>query len=250
MFPLTHIYTAGAVLGRKNSQVALGSLYPDYGAFLGFGRNLCHEMGVDMYHYAAELFPDHIDFALGALTHGTALPGIDWYADEEYHDIRPGFCFQKGELICNQVAKSCNLPQNIALWKTHNIIEMAFDVLTEQRCPGIGQLALSALPKENDDFCTAFLQSYLRRSDEEIRTMFTEVTSYFSFDGNNIEEMADKFIVSLERRHNITNCKKDELIGLIHQAVDIVEPLYDDFMAEAITTITSALHKRTGIMHP
>lgn len=250
MFPLTHIYTAKAVLGYENNLTALGSLFPDYGAFLGIGRNLCHEMSIDMYHYATEHFPDHVDFALGALTHGTALPGIDWYADEEYHGIRPGFCFQKGELICDEAAKCCNLPQNIALWKTHNIIEMAFDVITEKRHPGIGQAVLRAVPQAGQPFCSAYLQSYLNRSADEIRAMFTEVTNYFSFDGNNIEEMADKFIRSLERRHNIKNCKKDDLIALLLKAVDIVEPLYDDFMAEAVAEITSELQKRTGITRP
>ena len=148
MFPLTHLYTAKLALGYETPQTALGSLFPDYGAYLGLGRNLCHEMGVDMYHFAAEHFPDHIDFALGAMTHGTALPGIDWYADEEYHDIRPGFCFQKAELICDEVKKCCNLPQNIAIWKTHNIIELAFDIITEKRVPGIGRSALASYRRE------------------------------------------------------------------------------------------------------
>ena len=249
MFPLTHLYTAKLVLGYENNLTALGSLFPDYGAYLGIGRNLCHEMGVDMYHFAAEHFPDHIDFALGAMTHGTALPGIDWYADEEYHGIRPGFCFQKAELIVDEVKACCNLPQNIAIWKTHNIIELAFDIITEKRQPQIGQSALKALPAEHSGFCSAFLQSYLGRPEEDIRDMFTEVTDYFSFDGNNVEEMAEKFIASLKRRHNITNCDKDDLIRLIGKAADIVEPLYDDFMNEAINAIISDLQKRTGRGH-
>lgn len=250
MFPLTHLYTAKAVLGYENRLTALGSLFPDYGAFLGIGRNLCHEMSLDMYHYAIEYFPDDIDFALGALTHGTALPGIDWYADEEYHGLRPGFCFQKGELICDRVAKFCKIPQNMALWKTHNIMEMAFDVITEKRCPGIGKIVLNAVSSSEPPFCTAFLQSYLHCSETQICAMFSEVTGYFSFDGNDFEHMAEKFIVSLKRRHNITGCNKKELIKLIGEAVDIIEPLYDDFMTEALDAITSALHKRMEIVHP
>lgn len=248
MFPLTHLYTAKAALGYENRLTALGALFPDYGAFLGIGRNLCHEMSLDMYHYAAEFFPDHIDFALGALTHGTALPGIDWYADEEYHGLRPGFCFQKGELICDAVAECCKLPANMALWKTHNIMELAFDVITEKRCPGLGGIVLDAV--SSSDFCVDFLSSYLCHAPEEIYEMFAEVTGYFSFDGTDLEDMADKFILSLKRRHNITGCDKKSLIKLIEKAVTIVEPLYDDFMAEAVTAIISELHKRTGTVHP
>lgn len=250
MFPLTHLYTAKAVLGYENNLTSLGALFPDYGAFLGLGRNLCHEMGVDMYHYAAENDPSHLDFALGAMTHGTALPGIDWYADEEYHGVRPGFCFQRGEVIAEETAKICNLPSNMALWKTHNIIELAFDAVTEKKHPHIAATVLSALPKEGEDYCTTFLESYLRKPADSIRQMFTEVSTYFSFDGSNIDEMAEKFIASLKRRHNIEHCDKEGLIHLIGKAIDLVEPIYDDFMAEAVEEITSALRKRTGITHP
>lgn len=250
MFPLTHLYTAKAVLGYENNLTALGALFPDYGAFLGLGRNLCHEIGIDMYHYAVENDPAHLDFALGALTHGTALPGIDWYADEEYHGLRPGFCFQRGEIIAAEAAKICNLPPGMALWKTHNIIELAFDAVTESKHPHIAATVLKALPRENEDYCTSFLESYLGQPGSSIRKMFTEVSTYFSFDGSNIEDMSAKFIASLKRRHNIENCDQKALVRLIGKAIDLIEPIYDDFMAEAIGEITSALHKRTGIKHP
>lgn len=250
MFPLTHLYTAKTVLGKENPLTVAGCLFPDFGSAIGIGRNLCHECGVDMYYYAKETAPDHLDFALGAMTHGTALPGIDWYADEEYHGVRPGFCFQKGELIAADVAEACNLPAGMALWKTHNIIELAFDVLTEERDPGIGQRALRALPEKDAIFCTSFLESYLRRSDREIRKMFYTVPDTFSFDGNNIDEMADKFIRSLKKRHNIEGCDKDRLMMLIDKAVTLVEPLYDDFMEETFSAITSALQKQMGKARP
>lgn len=247
MFPLTHLYTAKAVLGYETKLSALGSLFPDYGAYLGIGRNVCHEMGIDMYYYALENDKSHIDFALGALTHGTALPGIDWYADEEYHGIRPGFCFQSGEAIAGEVAKACNLPQNMAIWKTHNIMELAFDVITEQKHPGIAKTVLTALPEEGNPYCTSFLHHYLGKSEKEITEMFTEVTGYYSLDGKDIGQMADKFILSLKRRHHISGCDRDALISLIYRAVEIVEPVYDGFMDEAISGIISALQKRTGI---
>lgn len=250
MFPLTHLYTAKAVLGYENRLTALGALFPDYGAFLGLGRNLCHEMGVDMYHYAAENDVSHLDFALGALTHGTALPGIDWYADEEYHGVHPGFCFQQGEALAAETAKICNLPQNMALWKTHNIMELAFDAVTEKKHPGIGKFAVAALPQEGETYHTAFLESYLNQPAASIRQMFSEVSTYFSFDGTDTEDMAKKFIASLKRRHNIENCDKNGLIELIGKAIAIIEPIYDDFMAEALAEIKAALYKRTGAEPP
>lgn len=246
MFPLTHLYTAKQVLGYENEQTVLGALFPDFGAFLNIGRNVCHEMGIDMYHFAEENDARHIDFSLGVLTHGTALPGIDFYADEDYHGRKPGFCFQKGELIAEELQKACNLPPNMAVWKGHNIIELAFDIITEKRCPGIGKTALAAMPADPDNECAVFLESYLNYSRQEIITMFTEVSTHFSFDGTNVGEIADKFLASLVRRHNIRGGNRFDLIRIIGKSVAIIEPFYDDFMAETITLIKADLQKLTG----
>lgn len=250
MFPLTHLYTAKTVLGYENKQTALGALFPDYGSYLGLGRNLCHEIGLDMYHYAQEKDVSRLDFTLGALTHGTALPGIDYYADEEYHGIRPGFCFQKGEAIVNEVAAACQLPSQMALWKAHNIIEMGFDVVTERRCPQIAKNLITALPVARQSFCGDFLADYLQLPGESIREMFIVVSGFYSLDGNDINGMAEKFITSLKRRHNIVGCNKEDLIKLIGIAAEIIDPLYDDFMAETTLKIKAALHKLTGTALP
>ena len=250
MFPLTHLYTAKTVLGYENNQTVLGSLFPDYGSYLGIGRNICHEMGTDMYRYALEHAEDHLDFALGVLTHGTGLPGIDYYADEEYHGVKPGFCFQRGEVIAKEVAAACNLPDNMALWKTHNIIEMAFDAATEKRCPHLADAVIRALPVEGEDFCTDFLAAYLEAPEDKIREMFFVVSGYYSFDGSDIEDMATKFITSLERRHQIVGCDKERLKDLINKAVDLVDPIYDDFMAETTGEIKTALQRLTGKVYP
>ena len=250
MFPLTHLYTAKAVLGYENKGTALGALFPDYGSYLGLGRNLCHEMGIDMYHYARERGAAPLHFALGALTHGTALPGIDFYADEEYRGIRPGFCFQKGAAIVDEVAAACELPSSMALWKTHNIIEMGFDVVTERRCPQIAKTLMAALPVAGEPFCGDFLEDYLQLPGERIREMFTVVSDFYSFDGSDTKDMAEKFSISLQRRHNIVGCKEGDLAALIVRAASIIEPLYDDFMAETTGEIKAALHKLTGTPRP
>lgn len=250
MFPLTHLYAAKTILGYENARTALGALFPDYGTYLGLGRNLCHEMGVDMYHYARERDVSHLDFTLGVLIHGTALPGIDYYADEEYHGVRPGFCFQKGQAIAGEVAAACKLPSHMALWKTHNIIELGFDIVTERRCSRIAKTLIAALPVEGQPFCSDFLSDYLNLPNERLREMFTVVSGFYGLDGTDIDGMAEKFIASLERRHNIIGCNRDYLVELINKAAEIVDPLYDDFMAETAREIKAKLQTLTGIILP
>ena len=96
MFPLTHIAVAGKVLKRETRDTVLGSMLPDFVSYLGVGRNLGHEMGFDLYHYACEYDKTYIDLALGVLTHGTCLPGLDTYADESYHGKIWDFVSRRG----------------------------------------------------------------------------------------------------------------------------------------------------------
>jgi hypothetical protein len=108
----------------------------------------------------------------------------------------------------------------------------------------------SALPGEGEPFCAGFLHRYLNLPEERIREMFVVVSDYYSFDGNDIEGMAHKFITSLERRHKIVGCNQGFLVELIGKAVEIVDPLFDDFMAETTAEIKAALYKLTGKVLP
>ena len=61
----------------------------------------------------------------------------DVYKRQVYHHKRPGFCFQEGAKIAPLVEKYCKVPANMALWKAHNFIEIAFDVLTAAKYPDL-----------------------------------------------------------------------------------------------------------------
>ena len=119
----------------------------------------------------AEYDKTYIDLALGVLTHGTCLPGLDTYADESYHGEDMGFCFQEGRKIADKAQRICNLPSSMALWKSHNIIELAFDAMTAQRSPGVGRCGEEALEKVDDSLC-AFLGRYLGVKKETLRKCF------------------------------------------------------------------------------
>ncbi|MEE0776458.1 MAG: hypothetical protein U0M15_05315 [Bacillota bacterium] len=240
MFPLTHMAVAEKVLGQENQKTILGSLLPDFVSFLGVGRNLGHEMGFDLYHYAQEFDKNYVDLALGVLTHGTCLPGLDTYADEAYHGEAMGFCFLEGRKISEEAARICCLPPSMALWKSHNIIEMAFDALTAERIPDIGQRGEAALAHVDESLCR-FLSEYFRVEVQKVAEMFQVVPEQFSFDGTDHEVMMKKFLRSLERRHGIVGGNLTEATDLLETAIKIVKPQYDGFMGEVVPAITDAL---------
>lgn len=240
MFPLTHIAVAGTVLKRETRDTVLGSMLPDFVSYLGVGRNVGHEMGFDLYHYACEYHREFLDLALGVLTHGTCLPGLDFYADESYHGDTMGFCFQQGYKIADQGQRICRIPPSMALWKSHNIIELAFDAITAQRFPELGHCGESALEKVDDRLC-GFLSGYFRVPENRVAEMFREVPKQFSFDGSDHALMMKKFLRSLERRHGIVGGDLRESIALMEEAIEIVLPQYDEFMGEVLPLLERSL---------
>lgn len=240
MFPLTHIATAKEVLGKENTMTVLGSVFPDFVSYLGIGRNVGHELGNDLYNYCLSYYPECVDFALGVLTHGTSLPGIDTYADEIYHNHRPGFCFQQGEKIAPLVKKYCNVPANMALWKSHNFMEIAFDIITATRQKDLKDRA------EQHIYCADIpvldmLNSYLKVPKEKIEKMFRVVPRQFCFDGTNPELMTEKFLLSLKNRHGITGGNLTKATEITAKALEIITPQYDGFMNEVLWEIKENL---------
>ncbi|MEG2639371.1 MAG: hypothetical protein RR992_07695 [Clostridiales bacterium] len=242
MFPLTHIATAFAVLKKENTMTVSGSLFPDFITYLGIGRNMGHELCTDLYYYTLEHSPEHLDFALGALTHGTSLPGLDTYADEEYHGEKPGFCFQQGKKIAQEVNCYCKVPKSMALWKSHNFIEMAFDVITAQRHPDLQARAEHHIYTTPNP-ATGLLSEYLNIAPAQIQEMFSIVPRQFCFNGTDIEEITHKFLLSLERRHGIKGGNLKDATKITEKAVAIIKPQYDDFIGEINQNLTANLSK-------
>lgn len=242
MFPLTHIAAAQAVLKKENTLTVFGSVFPDYVPYLGMGRNLGHELGRDLYYETLSKDSSMLDFALGVLTHGTALPGLDMYADEDYHGTGEGFCFREGRKIAKEVENICKVPPALAVWKAHNFIEIGFDAITAKKFPNMRERAEKNLLHSSFPNLS-YLSSYLSLPEENLAAMFREVPQQFCFDGSDLKELTRKYLLSLERRHGIVGGDLKEAMTITEKAVAIVEPQYDDFMTEAIDLMTKALSR-------
>lgn len=233
MFPLTHIALARQVLAKENRQTVLGSVFPDFAVYLKVGRNMAHEMGPDFFDFCRRYHPGHIDFALGVLTHGTNLPGLDFYADEGYGGKDVGYCFQRGAAIAERVQSVCCLPEDMALWKAHNFIEMSFEVLTAQKSPDLTATVMPYFPQEEEaeTFCGRVLGDYLDKPASEVFRMFLEVPNTFCFDGTNIPLLAEKYLRQLYARHGIVATDVEGAAAIIADGCRLVAPEYEDFMA-------------------
>ena len=243
MFPLTHLACARAVLGKETTMTALGALFPDYCAFLGIPRNTGHCLSLDLYDFCLQEYPteEALDFVRASLTHGTCLPGIDYYADEVYGGQGRGYCFQKGELIAAKVEKACKLPPSLAYWKAHNVIELAFDVLTVRRDPTVGKNIPALLDAVESDFPADFLAAYFRREPAEIYAMYRHVSEHFCFDGTDVALMADKFVGHIEHSFKRGRGDRAATADLILEACALIADDYDGFMSDCNAAISRAL---------
>ena len=230
MFPLTHIALAREVLGRENPQTILGSVFPDFAVFLGVGRNMAHEMGPDFFDFCLRYYPEHMDFALGILTHGTNLPGLDYFADEAYDGKDVGYCFQRAQAIAEKVRDVCRLPEEMALWKAHNFIEMSFEVLTAKEQSDMEVRALSAFPEDEESFCAKVLSDYFDQSPADVFRMFRVVPENFCFAGLDIPCMARKYLAQLKRRHGIEATDVEGAAAIIREGCELVKEEYGPFM--------------------
>ncbi len=241
MFPLTHVALAREVLGYENQQTVLGAVFPDFAVYLGVGRNMAHEMGPDFFDYCLRYAADHADFALGVLSHGTNLPGLDAYADEAYDGKDTGYCFQRAEKIADKVRRVCRLPEDMALWKAHNFIEMSFEALTAERHPDIGTRTVASFPGDGGAFCGEVLSAYLRRPPEDVRRMFQLAPKNFCFDGRNTRALAEKYLEQLARRHGVEADDVEGAMAIIEEGRDLVREEYEPFMGFCREEIVKSL---------
>lgn len=243
MFPLTHMAAAKEILDKDTIMVATGAIFPDDCAFLGYSRNTCHNLSLDLYDYCREYWPEepYLDFVRASLTHSPILPGLDFYADEEYGGELRGYCFQRGEKLVPKVMQICHLNEGLAYWKAHNFIEMAFEVLTADRYPGIGDEITALLPRLEQEFPATFLAEYLHRDEASIHKMYRVVSEHFCFDGHDIREMAARFTRHIAHSFQVECADADAAASLILEAKELVANEYDAFMDEAILHIRQAI---------
>lgn len=120
MYPLTHLYVTKQVLGKLTPALALGSVLPDVLVGVGMHWKEAHSQ---------KSLP-HQELLLGNLIHGISLPGLDYYSDCSYQG-QEGYAFQYAHHLKNDLAH-LGVPKEHTLWRGHNFIEMAIEVMLNQ----------------------------------------------------------------------------------------------------------------------
>jgi hypothetical protein len=244
MFPLTHVFVAQSLLKSTHHQVVLGGIFPDLGNIIGLNRSITHEMGAGFFGLCRDKYPQFLDFARAIITHCSYPHGLDYYADEGFEDRDTGYCFQRGAPFVDEVIKACALPPQMGLWKAHNFIEMAYEVISVKHYPFLTELLQDTLV---DDAviteCSDLLGKYFNIDTSKITTIIKNMPSIFCISEVTPGNLAKKYAFFLKQRHGISQADPVAMAGIIRQAQESVEGEFHGFIDSCLAKIRVLLGK-------
>lgn len=229
MFPQTHIHFARQVLGRLNTALILGSIFPDMAIGAGIKREVSHYCGRQLLEHMQET--PVADFARGVITHGVEPFGLDYYGDEKNPPQERGYCFEKGRDFIASTIEACNIPPEMGWWKSHNIIEMGVE-LRISRLESYGRLLLEAFQDEPmvqqvcqqaGDFFGLGADPFLKRIHAFARYIDTSRATSHS--------LAERYDFQMYYKHKI-RVNIPRVARLIEAAAEAVAPDIEQFLKE------------------
>ncbi|MGI6679528.1 MAG: hypothetical protein ACOX2Q_10935 [Dehalobacterium sp.] len=209
----------------------LGSVFPDLANVIGLHRDETHEMGLDFYRFCRTYYREHLDFARGIISHGANPQGVDFYADQSFDGQNQGYCFQRGSLIVDQVIKTCGIPPQMGLWKAHNFIEMAYDLITAERYSYLLKEFQEELADEGaiEDY-SQILGQYFQIEASKIKGAFQKMPEFFCLDDVTPIHLTKKYAVQLQKRHGVVKSDPWAMSEVLEEALQLIEDEFTPFM--------------------
>ncbi|MFZ5596246.1 MAG: hypothetical protein ACOY31_04450 [Bacillota bacterium] len=239
MFPQTHVFFAGQVMGKMNDAVALGSIFPDMAIGAGIDRDTSHGCGRELLKFMEDS-PELRDFALACITHGVDPGGLDYYGDEKNHPSERGYCFEKGRVLVNPTIAACNIPREMGWWKAHNIVEMGIE-LRISACGSFGQHLRTAFDNQPliEKICRSLGEFFDRDPMPFIRRI-SGFRSYIDLSSSTAESLAEKYQYQMYYKHRI-QINVREVAGLIRLAAEVVEDDVDKFFLDVTEKVKETI---------
>lgn len=202
MYPKTHVYFAKKIFHELNDALVLGSIFPDIAVGADIKREISHGSGVKMLLAFMDKSDQVKEFAKGNSTHGNTPKGLDFFGDEQYPPHERGYAFEKARPFIEEVI-ACNIPEKMAWWKGHNIIEMGVELLISQK-NDFGQIIHSAFnnPSLILEICS-HASSFYNCSPAKLENCFKVFIKFIDKEQSTAESLAHIFEVQMLKRHQI-----------------------------------------------
>lgn len=223
MYPLVHYYVNQQIFGRVSHLTALGALWPDLAVGAGGDRNEAHTQGAAFFTWCRQNMPQALDAARGMIGHGVDPPCVDYYADEAWPDHVRGYMFREALPYLPQVAACTGLdgetdipllppggepPRSNVWWKAHNLVEMAYEMITARLHPQLGAELLTAVADAQAvETLARALHGWEGLTISSIRRVFAAVPSSYALLDAGAQAQAQMQAASMH--HRFTEFKVD-----------------------------------------
>lgn len=234
MFPIVHYFANITAYGQAPPLMALGGLFPDLASGTGMERNDAHMMGAAFYRWCTEEAPEALPLARGIISHGVTPCGVDYYADEYWPGCERGWCFEQGRPWIARIAAVTHLPDSLLWWKSHNFVEMAYELLTIEQYPEIGSKIIAAVQDEAlVQEAAQVLHRYTGRDEALIAGMFRKAPEIFALAEVTAHAMAERQVASYRRRHNVYDADAGGITALLEEISEELRQGYAYYMPQA-----------------
>jgi len=237
LFPITHIYFSNKILGRLDNMMALGAVFPDITISGVLSYDKTHKEGIGLYNHFKFFHQEYMDFANAMITHTVDPKGLDYYGDEQYLEGYKGYCFQKGKVIENETIEICNIPNEYSLWKAHNIIEMAVELIIHERNKEYGELLSNSFKDKEllQCICSAS-EDYYKLNKGVLYKCIEKFSSFVELNDLNSLTLARKYDMQMKAKHGIS-IQIEKCSRLIDKCCDIVNEDLDIFFDYAVNQV-------------
>jgi len=242
MFPLVHYFVNRQIFENVSPLMTLGGIFPDLAAAAGMDRDTGHTMGKDLYDWCKKEAPQGLDLARGIISHGTEPHGVDHYADEYFSGYKKGWCFLQGERYMQQVAAVTHLPDDLIWWKSHNFVEISYELLTAEKYPELIDDLLKDIYDQDAICCAAKLLSrYSGIKEADFTAAFENIPNIFALKDMSPLTLAEKQNNAFMVRHKIFDGDVPGMADLFCIIRDDLRAGYDSFFTPLIKKIAVLL---------
>ncbi len=244
MFPLTHAYTIGRLVPAPEPLHILGAIFPDAVLTNGLPWAKAHCSGAELYAFLSTRDPSLLPFAVGAITHGTRPPGLDYYGDEKYDGFEKGYCFEEARPYAARAAAICRLPASMGWWKAHNFVEMAIECLLAEQDPRLGPAVEEALSnREAAARLAPHLGAFFQTDGAAVAASLPAMLPFLALRDATPAGLAEKYELQVRHKHGVETIDVAGAAELIAEIAGVIQPQCWAFVDEVLGRIRATLEQ-------
>ena len=250
MFPIAHGWLLAEVAEQPTAADYLGCVWPDmlFGSPLAHPQS--HKSGAELLAFARGLpagaaRDEFLAFVRGVITHGSEPHGFDWFSDEGYggesgHD--KGFAFQRGKPLAQRAAAACDVPEEMGLWKAHNLVEMSFEGPLYAANPDAAHALAAACA--DDALMRRIaepLSHFFAQQPEALAESMRRYTSMVTLTPTTLDALGEKYAQQTRYRHAGAQPEAHAIAALIGETTDLLAAERDDYLTTCLSGVRATL---------